>query len=118
MGVKADSVLNKLKLKVAKAVKSGNRASVVVGYTQNYALAVHEILDRRHPVGKALYLTDPFNDMKSIVGKLVQAYMKQGKTLREALLLVGLELQSQSQEEVPVDTGALKGSAFTREETV
>ncbi len=118
MTVKADALLNKLKAKVAKSITQGNRASVVVGYTQNYALFVHEILDVNHPVGKAMYLTDPFNDMKSIVGKLVQAYMKQGKTIREALLLVGLELQSQSQEEVPVDTGALKGSAFTREEVV
>lgn len=118
MTVKANVLLNKLKTKVAKAITQGTRASVVVGYTQNYALFVHEILDAAHPVGKALYLIDPFNDMKPIVGKLVQAYMKQGKTLREALLLVGLELQAQSQEEVPVDTGALKGSAFTREETI
>ena len=114
MAVKADKLLNKLKIRVAKAVSLGTRASVVVGYTQNYALYVHERLDLRHPVGKAMYLIDPFRELKPIVGRLVQAHMKSGKTIEEAVVLVGLELQARSQEEVPVDTSALKNSAFTR----
>lgn len=116
--VQADRLLEKIGKRVAKAIANQGRVSYVVGYTQNYALPVHEKLDVYHPVGKAQYLIDPFRDMKKMAGKLIAAYMKQGKTINEALLLVALEVQAQSQEEVPVDTGALKNSAFTREETV
>lgn len=118
MTVKADGILNKLKLKVAKAITQGNKASVIVGYSQYYALFVHERLDLKHPVGKAMYLIDPFRAMKPLVGKIIKSHMNAGKTLEQALILVGLLLQKNSQDEVPVDTSALKNSAFTREEIV
>lgn len=116
--VKAKRVIDSMNKRLESARRQGLKAAAVVGYTQNYALFVHERLDLKHPVGKAKYLTDPFEAMKPVAAKLIQAYVRQGKTLKEAVLLVALEVQSSSQEEVPVDTGALKASAFTREETV
>ena len=103
-----------LKAKLAKAKAGGGRVSVHVGYTQNYAIYVHENLNAKHPVGKAKFLEDPFKELSPKAGRIVAAHMKQGKTLEEAIVLLGLLLQRNSQEEVPIDTGALRASAFTR----
>ncbi len=52
------------------------------------------------------------------VGKVVRELRKGGKKKREALargmMRAGLFLQRESQKIVPVDTGALRNSAFTR----
>ncbi len=93
-----------------------DRVDVVVGYTQAYALYVHENLEARHPVGQAKYLEQPARQLNNdgTLGSIVVAGLKRGLTLGKALLLAGLRLQRESQLLCPVDTGALKGSAFTR----
>jgi hypothetical protein len=48
------------------------------------------------------------------IGDIVASAVKSGKTVAQALLLGGLFLQRKSQEIVPVDTGNLRASAFTR----
>lgn len=95
-------------------LKKGFGASVIVGYTQAYAIYVHENLEAHHPVGQAKFLEQPAREEADKLGEIVATAVKKGSTLPEALLLAGLYLQRASQLLVPVDTGALKGSAFTR----
>ncbi len=101
------SALEKLK-------KNGKKVSVIVGYTQDYAIHVHEDLEAFHRVGQAKYLEQPAREMEQELGQIVRDQIKAGRTLTQALLIAGLTLQRASQKLVPVDTGALKGSAFTR----
>ena len=89
--------------------------SVVVGFTQNYAIYVHERTDLHHPVGQAKFLEQPARQLSNdgTLGAIVSAAMREKKTMAQGLLLAGLRLQRESQHLTPVDTGALKGSAFT-----
>lgn len=96
-----------------KQLKQGKpQTAVAVGYTQRYAIYVHENLEAHHPVGQAKYLEQPARELP--LGEIIASNMKAGATLEKALLVAGLRLQRDSQKLVPVDTGALKGSAFTR----
>ncbi len=88
--------------------------SVLVGYTQAYAIFVHENLEAIHPVGQAKYLEQPARELAGVLAQIVVDACKKGKTLTQALLLAGLRLQRESQKLCPVDTSALKNSAFTR----
>lgn len=102
------------KLRKAGAGTTGGKASVIVGYTQQYAIFVHEDLTAAHPVGNAKFLEAPFRRLAPSVPGIVKAVIAKGGTLPQGLMVAGLRLQRESQQEVPVDTGALKGSAFTR----
>jgi len=87
---------------------------VVVGYTQRYAVYVHEV-PAAHKVGKMKYLTDParrLNNDGSLKNLILEA-LKAGKKLNLAVLRAGMRVQRESQEEVPIDTSALRASAFT-----
>jgi CRISPR/Cas system-associated exonuclease Cas4 (RecB family) len=108
-----EKVIAQLRAKAAKS-RQDAKASVSVGYTQSYSLVVHENLEAFHPVGKAKYLSDPARLNQARYAEIVEKAMRQGKTMSQSLLLAGLALQRDSQSEVPVDTGALRGSAFTR----
>lgn len=91
------------------------KPKIVVGYTQKYAVYVHEILTNHHPVGQAKFLEQPAREMNSSGegSKIVKSVLQGGGTLEQALYTAGLELQRRSQQICPVDTGALKASAFT-----
>lgn len=109
-GVKA--VIAQLR-KLAQAVKDV-KTSVIVGYTQNYALFVHENMTAHHPVGQSKYLEAAIRMHQKEIAKIVQQTYIRTKNMEKSLLMGGFFLQRKSQELVPVDTGALKGSAFTR----
>lgn len=95
--------------------KYGNLSnpSVTVGYTQHYALLVHEMVGWRHEVGQAKYLEQPLRTEAKQIGHLVTASVAMGATLLDGLIVGGLYLQAAAQDLTPVDTGALKASAFT-----
>lgn len=126
------ALTDKLRDMAAKAVKE-KTGSVVVGYTASYALYVHENMEMKwkgeprkkphkgrywDPQDKAgpKFLEGPARELADtgiftqILVKAVQA----GKTVMQGLLLAGLRLQRESMLRVPVDTGNLKNSAFTR----
>ena len=105
-----DKVIAVLKRKAEEA----KNVSVVVGYTQSYAVHVHENLEAFHEVGQAKYLEQPARTLKNVLAKIVVDAVKKGAGLAKALLMAGLRLQRESQKLCPVDTGALKNSAFTR----
>lgn len=94
-----------------------NRPSVIVGYTQRYALPVHENTRAQHAPGKqAKYLETPARYLQGELARIVTQVYRQTGDMERALLVAGLRLQRESQKIVPIDTGALKASAFTRAE--
>lgn len=93
--------------------------SVVVGYTASYALYVHEDLQAHHYAGRtAQFLIRPFRELNNTgeLRNVLTAARKRGASLQEGLFIAGLRIQRESQRLVPVDTGNLRGSAFTRKE--
>lgn len=88
-------------------------ASVFVGYTQNYALWVHEI-PAQHKEGKQWkYLETPARQLRKELAGIVMSVFQKTGSMRKGLMIAGLRLQRASQEIVPIDTSALKASAFT-----
>lgn len=112
--VNLKQLTTKLEKLIAKANR-GSQGSVIVGYTQAYALPVHENLKATHKEGKqAKFLEDPARKNRGRYIAIVKQGLNKGLTLTQSLLVAGLRLQRDSQLIVPVDTGALKNSAFTR----
>ncbi len=107
------SLVAKLKAKANK-IAPQQKVSVIVGFTAAYAIYVHENLEAYHPVGQAKFLADAAINNEKQVCELIGNAIDKGKTLAQALLLGGLKLQAEAQKLCPVDTGALKGSAFTK----
>lgn len=108
------SGLNRLRSKLRTMSRDAGRSrvAVVVGYTQSYALAVHE-LDAKHAEGKQKkYLEQPARTLRKELALTIRQKADQGD-LAGGMLLGALRLQRESQEIVPIDTGALKASAFT-----
>lgn len=100
----------------ASKSKQEDDVSCVVGFTQKYALVVHENLQANHPTGQAKFLEQPARELGNdgTLAGIIKQVMQQGKPLSQGLLLAGLRLQREAQLLCPVDTGALKASAFTR----
>lgn len=105
------NLLAKLK---AKAAEQQGEPSVVVGFTAKYALYVHEDVYATHTVGQAKYLEQPARTMRPVLARIVRDAMKKGVPLPKALLMAGLRLQREAMLLCPVDTGALRASAFTK----
>ena len=107
-------VLAKLK-ELERKTKEEKDPVATVGYTQAYALTVHEDLEARHSQGKtAKYLEIPARLLsQQVLPDIIQRTYRRTGSLSQGLLLAGLRLQRESQEIVPVDTSALKASAFT-----
>jgi predicted nucleic-acid-binding protein len=107
--------LQELKRKLAKLQRQADKdgeASVVVGFTQSYAVHVHENKESHHEVGQAKYLEQPAREKAKELGRIVQEAYSKGSTLEKSLLLAGYRLQREAQQLTPVDTGALRASAF------
>lgn len=85
---------------------------VVVGFTQKYAIYVHEVA-AYHKVGQWKYLETPARQLRSALKDIIKRALAAGTTMEQALLLAGLRLQRAAQQLTPVDTSALKASAFT-----
>lgn len=96
--------------------KKKNNGSVIVGYTANYAVYVHENKEVHHPNGQSKFLEQPFREKHDEIAKIAQKVAEATGSIVDGLVVGGLFLQRESQKLVPVDTGNLKGSAFTRKE--
>ena len=107
------SLLKKLE---AARKRIGDVTPVVVGYTANSAIHVHEDMEMPHRVGEAKFLETPLRQLPAELAKVMTAVVMKGGTVTQGLLVAGLRLQTESQLLVPVDTGALRASAFTRED--
>ena len=106
------SSLNKLH----KDSEKGDNGEVHVGYTASYALPVHEAppgTQFKRPGSQSKFLEQPAREMGNELRDIIRKARKR-VSLIKALYIAGLALQRRSQEIVPVDTGNLRGSAFTR----
>jgi hypothetical protein len=99
----------------AKLKKFGRKTTVVVGYTKNYAIFVHEI-NKNYRVGQWKYLETPAREKASEIAEVVRETVQATGSLEAGLLVGGMRLQRESQKLCPVRTGDLKGSAFTEVE--
>ena len=108
---------DKLRDRAAKARRDWG-VKVAVGYTASYAAQVHEDLQAFHPEGQAKFLEQPARELYNTgtLAKIVYGLLRAGRTAGQALLAAGLRLMRESQLLVPVDTGNLRNSAFTRVE--
>lgn len=86
---------------------------VLVGFSQKYAIYVHENMNAHHPVGQAKFLEQPARELRNELGSIIETTFKQTGSVRKGLLLAGLRLQREAQLLTPVDTSALKASAWT-----
>lgn len=133
---------NKLLRLIAQAQRN-TKASVIVGFTAAYAIYVHEMrpvtlgetVERKgrradgsksrgyywDPQGKAgpKFLEWPAKELANdgTLFEIIYKALKAGKTMASALLLAALRIQRESQLRVPIDSGNLKQSAFTRVES-
>jgi len=96
--------------------------SIAVGYTANYALVVHESKkmqehrEARRGRGQWKFLEQPAREKQRELAAVISSAVENGVSIEKALVMAGLLLQRESQKLVPVDTGNLKGSAFTKVE--
>jgi len=106
---------------------------VFVGYTQPYAIYVHEAtrmtlkgVPRKKPsIGRywdppgsgPKFLEKPARELAGILGSMIATLVKRGVTFQDAIYKAGVYLQYQSQRLVPIDFGALFASAFTAKES-
>jgi hypothetical protein len=103
-------MLEKLR-KYCRDNKGENSVVVVICYPMEYALKVHERTDLHHKVGQAKYLETAARTSISEIRASIRKVKP--NDMPEAMLRAGLLIQRRSQELVPVDTSALKSSAFT-----
>lgn len=108
-----EKLVARLRAEAAKRIKDSN-VSVVVGYTAQYSIYVHENTQANHEVGQAKFLEQPARENRDKYGGIVKQSLQQGRTIAQSLLLAGLALQRDSQELCPIDTGNLRASAFTK----
>jgi hypothetical protein len=102
--------LNKLR-KYCQDNKGKNELTVVVGYSMEYALEVHERTDVKRRVGQPKFLETAARTLEPDIRKLLRE-TKPDK-LADNMLRAGLLIQREAQKLTPVDTSALRASAFT-----
>jgi hypothetical protein len=107
----SDSLKKKL-LAIAQKYGQPDQVSVTVGFTQRYAIYVHEV-QAKHVVGQWKYLETPARGMTRQTCRTIETALRRGAPMLQALMLAGLGIQRAAQILTPVDTSALKASAFT-----
>jgi hypothetical protein len=107
---------DRLRVKLKKLELKHGPVSYSVGYTANYALRVHEDLNMNHTNGQAKYLEQPFRENHKRIQQIVRTTAVKTKSISSGLAIAGLFVQKESQKLVPVDTGNLRASAFTRKD--
>jgi hypothetical protein len=108
--------LSTVKRRLGERIKQarGANTSAVVGYIQTYSVIVHEDLDASHAPGKtAKYLEIPLRQNMRVLADMISKHYLRTLDLGQALLVGCNFLKRLSQQIVPVDTGALRASAFT-----
>lgn len=131
IGAMRQHASNLLGESVASA-KAGRGVSVIVGFTAEHAIWVHEMAPATlgdnvpRPSGLGVfwgpsghgpkYLEAPARELGGTLAGIVRQALRAGQTIAMALILAGLRLQREAQLRVPVEYGILRASAFTRME--
>lgn len=124
-----NKVVSALRDKAAQLSKDA-QPSVAVGYTANCAPFVHENRNPKTigqnmprpsglgffwgPRGRPGFLLDVMRETMSDIRRTITDGLRRGLSMSQSLVLGGLFLQRESQNNVPVEYGNLRASAFTR----
>lgn len=129
--------------KLGNRYQTERTRSVIVGYAAAYAVFVHEapmklkgeprgglLFSKKtgkqkekgtqgrfwDPQGRAQnkFLEQPARELQPELRGIIRQFAIRRRSIPEGLVAAGLRLQRASQKLVPVDTGNLKASAFTR----
>lgn len=118
--------MNRFHREIRDFAGDGVRVEGMVGYRAPYAIYVHENLEIDHPIhvdgsgsvrdckGQAKFLEIPAREMIPHVAADLAKLKRQKKGLRYSIQTICDRLLRASQKLVPVDTGFLKRSGFTR----
>lgn len=121
-----EKAINGFNKKIQSFVGDGVRVEGTVGYRAPYAIYVHENMEIDHPVhvgrdgtvrncgGQAKFLEIPAREMIPRIKDEMARMQKNKKGLRFMVQTMLDRLLRASQRLVPVDTGVLKRSGFTR----
>jgi len=91
--------------------------TAIAGYTQTYALKVHEDLAMNHSTGQAKFLEEPSRSRsKELVYAIIRDFQVTNN-LPLALLSAAYKLRAISKPYVPIDTSALVNSAYIATDT-
>lgn len=125
--------INKVHAMLERRRVAAETKSVLVGYTANYALHVHENMEAKtlgqsipRPSGLGVFwgpsqygpkfLEGPAREFRGEIVTIIKNAWARGIPLLQCLLLGGLKLQRESMLRVPVEYGNLRASAFTKED--
>lgn len=98
---------------LANRSMSKDNGVVIVGYTQRYAVYVHEV-PAQHKEGKEWkYLESVVRRLSNEIVRIVEGVYRATNSITKGLLVAGLRIQRESMQIVPIDTGALRASAYT-----
>lgn len=98
----------------AKADAAGKGVKATVGYGAAYSVVVHEDMEARHTTGQAKFLETPARTLQPVLAGIIAQALREGKTMKEAVLLAAERLKVESQALCPVLSGFLRDSAFVR----
>lgn len=108
-----DKLREQMSSRIQKATKL-SKAVGYVGYSAEYANYVHENMEAFHRVGQAKYLTTAINKFLPKMTNMLKEELKDGGDPKAAIQKVLLAIKYESQKLVPVDTGFLRSSAYTK----
>lgn len=121
-----EKVMKRFQKELQEAAGDGVRVEGMVGYRAPYAIYVHENLEIDHPLhvdgsgsvrdcgGQAKFLEIPAREMLPTVGAEIVKMRRNKKGLRFAIQTLCDRLLRASRKLVPVDTGRLYRSGFTK----
>jgi hypothetical protein len=82
-----------------------------ISFLAPHAIHVHEDLEAHHEQGQAKFVEQPLRENASDLSKMVKQLVREGKTLRQAILITAnWVLEEKIKPIVPVDTGELRDS--------
>ena len=115
--VKGFDKVQQLIVQHERQLKPDQENIVEVGFTQTYALIVHEDMEMNHEVGQAKYLEQPSRVGKEMIGKVIATTISKGGSIQQGLEAGGRVLEVLAKELTPVDTGALRLSTYVAPES-
>lgn len=104
--------VNRMIQRSINRVKPFEELQTEIGYTQTYALIVHEDLEVYHPYGQAKYLEMPSRRYRSNIYKVIAAGLGRGLSFQKSLLEGCEFLRQTAIPFTPIDTGALRLSTY------
>lgn len=96
-----------------RSIPKSRHITVEVGYAQPYAMIVHESEEMEHKHGgQSAFLLSVRKEFERLLSETVKRVFVRTKDISQALLVAGNQLKRLAQGRTPVDTGALRMSAW------